>query len=105
MSDVIIRTRVADTQTDFEAAVFADMCQGAVNLRAISARFVEKLDDLRAAGICGDDLNNHPAVLTFVSKLISLTRFTPEREAAAFAAVDDLQRAKSATYEVIEIKR
>lgn len=77
--------------------------QGAVNLRAITSSMVAQMDELRAVGITGDLLNNHPTVLAFVSKLNSLTRFDSSREMAAFNHLEDLKEGKPVTYEVIPL--
>ncbi|QDV56239.1 hypothetical protein [Rosistilla oblonga] len=85
------------------AAQDANAVQDAVNLIAIVGCFHRHLLALRQAGLCGDDLNNHPASLAFVSKLNSLCRMTTEREMAAFSAIDKLAEGESVEYDVIPI--
>ena len=81
------------------AAKFALEIQDAVNLRAITAAFVTHLDAMRKEGITGDNLNNHPVVVTFVSKLVSLVCLEAN-EFAAFDALAKLADKQEAEYNV-----
>lgn len=86
-----------------EIAMDVMQMQDAVNLRAITAAMLKHMDKLREIGIQGDLLNNHPAVLGFVSKLNCLTRFDMPREIAAFGHLEDLIKEQPVTYEVIPV--
>ena len=55
------------------------------------------------SGVCGDNLNNHPVTLAFVSKLNALCRLTVEREIAALIAIDAIENGEKVEYEVIPI--
>ena len=85
-------TSIADGSNQAEQAAAGDAAaiQDAVNLVAIVGCFHRHLLALHKAGICGDDLNNPPVSLAFISKLNSLCRMTTEREMAAFSAIDKL---------------
>jgi hypothetical protein len=72
-------------------------------LIAIVGCFHRHLLALRQAGLGGDDLNNHPVSLAFLSKLNSLCRMTTEREMAAFSAIDQLAEGGSVEYDVITL--
>jgi hypothetical protein len=85
------------------AAQDANAIQDAVNLIAIVSCFHRHLLALRKEGLCGDDLNNHPVTLVFVSKFNSLCRMTTEREMAAFSAIDRIEQGQTAEYEVIPL--
>lgn len=85
------------------AAQDANAIQDAVNLVAIVGCFHRHLTALHKAGIYGDDSNNHPVSLAFVSKLNSLCRMTTEREMAAFSAIDRIEQGDSVQYEVIPL--
>ena len=85
------------------AAQDANAVQDAVNLIAIVGCFHRHLMDLRQTGLGGDDLNNHPVSLAFVSKLNSLCRMTTERKIAAFSAIDKIAQGESVEYDVIAI--
>ncbi len=85
------------------AASGANAVQNAVNLTAVVGCWHRYLLAMHKQGILGDDLNNHPVNLVFVSKLNSLCRMTTEREMAAFRAIDQLERGEAAEYEVIPI--
>lgn len=85
------------------AASDANAIQSAVNLTAIVGSWHRHLLAMHKQGILGDDLNNHPVSLAFVSKLNSLCRMNTEREIAAFRAIDQIERGDSAEYEVIPI--
>jgi len=85
------------------AAHDANAVQDAVNLVAIVGCFHRHLMALRQTGLCGDDLNNHPVSLAFVSKFNNLCRMTTEREMAAFSAIDRIERGETAEYEVIPL--
>src|SRR6056297_3051432 len=85
------------------AAQDANAVQDAVNLIAIIGCIHRHLMALRQTGLGGDDLNNHPVSIAFVSKLNSLCRMTTEREMAAFDAIDRISSGESAEYEVIPL--
>jgi hypothetical protein len=86
------------------AACNAINIQDAVNLRAIVAQLLEDIDSMRkAAGLDGNDVNNHPVVLAYMSKLVSLTRLSAEREMAALQAIDQLARGEDVECEVIRL--
>lgn len=85
------------------AAQDANAIQDAVNLIAIVGCFHRHLLALRQTGLGGDDLNNHPVSLAFVSKFNSLCRMTTEREMAAFSAIDRIEQGETAEYEVIPL--
>lgn len=99
------RKAIADGSSKIQqqAASDANAVQGAVNLTAIVGSWHRHLLVLHREGVCGDDLNNHPVNLTFVSKLNSLCRMTNDREMAAFDAVDQLEQGEHVEYEVIPI--
>jgi hypothetical protein len=86
-----------------KAAADANAVQGGVNLVAIVGSFHRHLLELHRAGVGGDDLNNHPVVLAFISKLNSLCRMTLDREMAALHAIDLIEKGQTVQYEVIEI--
>lgn len=86
-----------------KAASDATAVQDACNLVAIVGAFHRHLLDLHRAGICGDDLINHPMALAFTSKLSSLCRMTTEREIAALQAIDRIERGEAVEYEVIPL--
>lgn len=98
-------TSIADAMSPAvnSAAQDASAVQDAVNLIAIVGCFHRHLLALRQSGLGGDNLNNHPVSLTFVSKLNSLCRMTTEREMAAFSAIDKLSEGKSVEYSVIPL--
>jgi len=97
------RTFHADNATQ-QAARNAAAVQNAVNLRAIVARLLEDIDSMRqSAGLDGNEVNNHPIVLAYVSKLNSLCRMTSEREMAALQAIDQLARGEDVECEVIRL--
>ena len=98
-------TSIADGTNEAEqaAAKDADAIQDAVNLIAIVGCFHRHLMALRQTGLGGDDLNNHPVTIAFVSKFNSLCRMTTEREMAAFSAIDQLANGESVEYEVIPL--
>jgi hypothetical protein len=86
-----------------KAAQFALDCQGAVNLYAITNPFLGHLKAMREEGITGDALNNHPVVIAFTSKLVSLSRLNGVREIDAFNALDKMAKGEKAEYEIIPI--
>ncbi|QDV69053.1 hypothetical protein Poly24_27670 [Rosistilla carotiformis] len=98
-------TSIADSNNPAvkSAAQDANAVQDAVNLIAIVGCFHRHLMALRQSGLNGDDLNNHPVSLAFISKLNSLCRMTTEREMAAFSAIDKLSEGESVEYEVIAL--
>jgi len=87
-----------------------DFMQSAVNVRAITASFLEILDKLRTNKVVGDDLNNHPFVRTFASKLKALCRLHAtnketgcDMESEAFIAVNELTKGNDASYSVFPL--
>ena len=86
-----------------QAASDSNAVQNAVNLVAIVGAWHRHLLAMHRANICGDDLNNHPVNLAFVSKLNSLCRMTLDREMAALLAVDQIEQGESVEYEVIPL--
>jgi hypothetical protein len=86
-----------------KAASDALAVQDAVNLIAIVGSFHRHLLALQQANVFGDDLNNHPVSLAFVSKLNSLCRMSLDREIKAFEALDRIQRGEDAEFEVIPL--
>jgi hypothetical protein len=86
-----------------QAAHYAVEVQSGVNLIAIIGCFHRHLVAMRDAGVCGDNLNNHPVSLAFISKLNALCRLTNIRETAALIAVDRIQNGEQVEYEVIPI--
>ena len=92
-----------NTEAERQAAADANAIQDAVNLVAVVGCFYRHLMALRRSGVCGDNLNNHPVSLAFVSKLSSLTRMTIDREMAALSAVRQIELGEEVEYEVIPI--
>lgn len=90
--------------TTRQAAKFAQLVQNGVNLRAIVAQMLRDIDAMRQSqNLDGDAINNHPVVLAYVSKLVSLTRLTTDREMAALAAIDRLAEGENVETEVIPL--
>ncbi len=77
--------------------------QDGCNLIAIIGAFHRHLIVLRDSGVCGDNLNNHPVSIAFISKLNSLCRLTDSRETAALIALDEIVNGETVEYEVIPI--
>lgn len=98
-------TAVADGTNEVEqhAARDAVAVQNAVNLTAIVGAWHRHLLAMHRAGICGDNLINHPVNLAFVSKLNSLCRMNLDREMAALSAIDNIERGEAAEYSVISL--
>lgn len=86
-----------------KAAKDANEVQDGVNLIAIVGAFHQHLVAMRDSGVCGDNLNNHPVSIAFVSKLNSLCRLTNGREIAALIAIDRIENGETVEYEVIPI--
>ena len=86
-----------------KAASDANAVQDGVNLVAIVGCFHRHLLALSRTGASGDDLNNHPVSLAFVSKLNSLCRMSFEREMAAFRAIDRIEKGEAVEYEVVPL--
>lgn len=86
-----------------QAADDANAVQDGVNVVAIVGCFHRHLLALSRSGVCGDDLINHPISLSFASKLNSLCRMSLDRESAALAAIDRIQRGEPVEYEVIPL--
>jgi len=100
-----MRTAIANGSNSVQqkAASDANVVQCGCNLLAIVGDFHRHLLALHRAGVFGDDLNNHPIALAFISKLNSLCRMTTEREMAALRAIDRIEKGESVEYEVIPI--
>lgn len=98
-------TAAADGLNDVQqkAAADANAVQDACNLVAVVGCFHRHLLALHRAGICGDDLINHPVAIAFTSKCNSLCRMTTERESAAFDAINRLELGEAVEYEVIPL--
>jgi hypothetical protein len=86
-----------------QAARDANAVQDGCNLVAIVGAFHRHLLALHRAGVCGDDLFNHPVALAFTSKLNSLCRMTLDREMAALRAIDRIEQGETVEYEVITL--
>lgn len=87
-----------------KAAQYAQLVQYAVNLRGILAQLIRDIDAMRQfQELDGNAINNHPIVLAYVSKLVSLTRLTTEREMAALEAIDHLAKGETVVSEVIPL--
>ncbi|MCZ2342628.1 MAG: hypothetical protein LC104_12680 [Bacteroidales bacterium] len=99
------RTVIAHANNEIvqQACSDASAVQDAVNLIAIVGSFHRQLLALRQAGVFGDELNNHPVSLAFISKLNSLCRMSLDREIKAFEALDRLQRGEDAEFEVLPL--
>ena len=97
----------AQVKTDAEKAAckFAWEIQDACNLRALVSHWLGHLDAMRADGITGDLLNNHPSTLAFVSKLTSLARMDNTREMKALGICHGILLGEQTLepYEVIEL--
>jgi hypothetical protein len=96
---------IADGANEAEqkAARDANEVQDGVNLIAIVGAFHRHLLAMRDSGICGDNLNNHPVSIAFISKLNALCRLTEAREIAALIAIDRVENGESVEYEVIPL--
>ena len=90
-------------EAERKAARDANEVQDGVNLIAIVGAFRRHLLAMRDSGICGDNLNNHPVSIAFVSKLNALCRMTDAREIAALIAVDRVENGETDEYEVIPL--
>jgi hypothetical protein len=99
------RTAVANGADPIQqnAAADANAVQCGCNLVAIVGAFHRHLLALHRAEVFGDDLNNHPVALAFVSKLVSLCRMTDGREMAALRAIDRIEKGESVEYEVLPL--
>ena len=107
MGKVLIReAKAADCQ---ELAKTAWQIQDACNLRAVVNEMDKVLDELSASGCFGDDLQNHPIVIAYVSKLMSLTRIESQNSRGFGWHQDglglclELSEGKDVEYEVIPI--
>ena len=85
------------------AAVDAARVQDAVNLVAIVNAWQRHLAAMHEAGISGDELNNHPVNLAFISKLNSLCRMNFDREMAALGVIDQIKEGEPVEYDVIPL--
>jgi hypothetical protein len=90
-------------EAEQRAAKDANEVQDGVNLIAIVGACHRHLLAMRDSGICGDNLNNHPVPIAFVSKLNALCRVTEGRETAALLAIDRIENGEAVEYEVIPI--
>ena len=90
-------------ETERKAAHYATEVQDGCNLIAIVGCFHRHLIAMRDSGVCGDNLNNHPVSIAFVSKLHALCRLTDGRETAAMIAVDRIEDGEQVECEVIPI--
>jgi len=99
------RTAIADGTDPIQqkAASDANAVQCGCNLLAIVGAFHRHLLALHEARVFGDDLNNHPVALAFVSKLNSLCRMTTDREMAALRAIDLIEKGETVEYEVVPL--
>lgn len=95
--------KTTSTDAERQAATDANAVQDAVNIVAIVGCFHRHLLALHRSGVSGDNLNNHPVSLAFVSKLSSLCRMTTDREMVALLAVRDIERGEEVEYDVIPI--
>jgi hypothetical protein len=100
-----IKTAIANGSNEAErqAAHYAAEVQDGVNMIAIVGCFHRHLIAMRDSGVCGDNLNNHPASLAFISKLNALCRLTNSREIAALIAIDRIENGEKVEYEAIPI--
>jgi hypothetical protein len=99
------RTATADgaDPVQRQAARDASVVQDACNLVAIVGAFHRNLLAPHRAGVCGDDLINHPVALAFVSKFNSLCRMTFDREIAALQAIEHIEQGDAIQFEVIPL--
>lgn len=86
-----------------KAASDAIEVQDAVNMIAVVGSFHRHLKAMRETGMSGDELNNHPVTICFISKLSSLCRMTTSRAADAFLASQKMANGENIQYEVIPI--
>lgn len=86
-----------------KAASDAIAVQDAVNMIAVAGSFHRHLKSMRENGMSGDEINNHPVTICFISKLSSLCRITADREANAFESIQKLAIGETVEYEVIPI--
>lgn len=85
------------------SAADAVAVQDAVNLIAVVICFLRHLRALKDTGVGGNELNNHPIALAFVSKLNSLCRLSTAREFTALNAIERIAAGEAVDYEVIPI--
>jgi hypothetical protein len=90
-------------EAERQAAHYAAEVQDGCNLIAIVGCFHRHLVAMRNAGVCGDNLNNPPVSLAFVSKLNALCRLTDSREIAALIAIERIENGEAVEYEVVPI--
>lgn len=86
-----------------KAASDAIAVQNAVNLIAVVGAFNRHLKAMLETGMSGDELNNHPVTICFISKISSLCRMTADREIRAFGAIEKLANGEEVQYEMIPI--
>ena len=97
------RTAVANGADPIQQKAAADavLLRDGTNLLAVLEYWHQTLLALHRAGVCGDDLLNHPVCLAVLGKLSWLCRLTFEREMAALAAIRRIEKGETAEYEVI----
>ena len=87
-----------------QSAKFVLLIQEGVNLRAIVAQMLREIDAMRKSQkLSGSAINSHPVVLAYISKLVSLTQFSTEREIAALEAIERLANGDDVESEVIPL--
>ena len=86
-----------------KAANDANAVQNGCNICGILDAFHRHMIALSRSGLDGNQLNNHPVALAFVSKLNSLCRMSFEREMAALRAIDQIEQREQVEYEVIPL--
>ncbi|WP_339684946.1 hypothetical protein [Gimesia maris] len=86
-----------------KAASDALFVQDAVNMIAVAGSFHRHLKAMRETGMSGDEINNHPVTICFISKFSSLCRMTADREDNAFGAIEKMAIGEEVQYEVIPI--
>ena len=98
-----IATSDGNIESIKKAASDAIAVQDAVNMIAVVGSFHRHLKAMRENGLSGDEINNHPVTICFASKISSLCRKTPSREADAFLASNKMANGENIQYEVIPI--
>jgi hypothetical protein len=98
-----VRTAVADGADPIQQKAAADavIARDGTNLLAVIEYWHQTLRTLHRAGVCSDDLINHPVCLAVLGKLSWMCRLTFEREMAALAAVMRIEKGEAVEYEVI----
>ncbi|MEQ8852779.1 hypothetical protein [Gimesia sp.] len=98
-----IATSDGNNECLMKAASDAIAVQDAVNMIAVAGAFHRHLKAMRKTGMSGNELNNHPVTICFASKISSLCRMTPSREANAFLASQKMANGETVQYAVIPI--